>query len=93
MRFTSYCNNKAHELRILGVCIMFSYETPIAAVYMGDYMRVANSWGPTTGKHFNQLGCKNFPEVSEAELHNFIHASLTKASLRLIQDKMGVHDA
>ncbi len=47
----------------------FSYQTCIA--YRGELpnsclagniwkIRVANSWGPTTGRHFKELGCDNF---------------------------------
>lgn len=57
----------------------FSYQTCIA--YRGDApdsptpgdggvaIRVANAWGPTTGRHFKELGCSHF-QVMDSE--NFI---------------------
>ena len=66
---------QAHIVVIKDVKYYFSYETCIAA--QGEFkgyarrIRVANSWGPTTGKHFNELGCKDF-EVLEDNIFNKI---------------------
>ena len=54
----------------------FSYQTCIAyrGQHKGHYQRFRrkNDWGPTTGRHFKELGCKDFPEfageVFEAKL-------------------------
>jgi len=35
--------------------IWFSYETPIAFRFRGEYRVSENLWGSTTGKHLNQL--------------------------------------
>lgn len=43
-------------LRLNGLTIHFSYETPIAFEGAGSGMVVReNDWGPTTGKHLNAL--------------------------------------
>jgi hypothetical protein len=66
---------QAHIVVIKDVKYYFSYETCIAAE--GEFkgyarrIRVANSWGPTTGRHFNELGCKDF-EVLEDNIFNKI---------------------
>tara|TARA_R110000824_G_scaffold171021_1_gene348503 strand:+ start:954 stop:1193 length:240 start_codon:yes stop_codon:yes gene_type:complete len=66
---------QAHIVVIKDVKYYFSYETCIAAhgKFKGKYrrIRVANSWGPTTGRHFNELGCKDF-EVLEDNIFNKI---------------------
>ena len=66
---------QAHIVVIKDVKYYFSYETCIAAQgeFKGKYrrIRVANSWGPTTGKHFNELGCRDF-EVLEDHVFNKI---------------------
>jgi hypothetical protein len=54
----------------------FSYETCIAfrGVSGGrEYsIRLPNSWGPTTGKHFNEMGCKNFEVIEQTSFFNAI---------------------
>ena len=66
---------QAHIVVIKDVKYYFSYETCIAA--QGEFkgyarrIRVANSWGPTTGRHFNELGCRDF-EVLEDHVFNKI---------------------
>ena len=50
-----------------GTHLYFSYETCIAQRYFKDgdavYERVANVWGPTTGRHFNEMGLRDWPVV------------------------------
>ena len=66
---------QVHIVVIKDVKYYFSYETCIAA--QGEFkgyarrIRVANSWGPTTGRHFNELGCRDF-EVLEDHVFNKI---------------------
>lgn len=43
------------------VHVYFSYETPIALVKNGEVMITENNWGPTTGKHINQVK-RMYPE-------------------------------
>jgi hypothetical protein len=46
----------------------FSYETCIAYAGPLGRARRANVWGPTTGRHFRELGCGGFPVVEADEL-------------------------
>lgn len=50
-----------------GILMYFSYETLIAVhdPNQGFKARLPNRWGPTTGRHFKELGCANFPIVEE----------------------------
>ena len=71
-------NTKAYVVTIGGNQYFFSYETCIAfagnAKHSDEHgggveyiqVRLKNHWGPTTGRHFNELGCKDFPEVDNA---------------------------
>jgi len=59
----------------------FSYETCIA--YCGPdgnggfaMIRIPNRWGPTTGRHFRELGCDNFHEIPEDEFNLVVSASV-----------------
>lgn len=60
----------AHIVTIGQKEYFFSYQTCIA--FRGPDqngnivgLRIANSWGPTTGRHFNELGCKDFHVLSD----------------------------
>ncbi len=56
---------------------MFSYQTVIG--FRGHVMnegdpfkayttaRRANSWGPTTGRHFGEIGCKGYETLSDED--------------------------
>lgn len=72
-------NTKAHIVTdTTGNEFFFSYETCIAfrgsvAIPLEDgrqgaaeyvTIRRPNNWGPTTGRHFRELGCKEFEELS-----------------------------
>jgi len=57
----------------------FSYETCIG--FRGQsgntqhQVRIVNSWGPTTGRHFNELGCRDFQTVTQEEFDTILEAS------------------
>ncbi len=36
--------------------------------YKYKTQRLPNKWGPTTGRHFNELGCASFPIVKKITL-------------------------
>ncbi len=69
---------EARIATIRGDDYFFSYSTCIAFRGIdhrdGEYIRVRvrNQWGPTTGKHFRELGCADFPECSPAELTEIV---------------------
>lgn len=88
MYFASYCNNKAHEIRVLGVTLCFSYDTLIGVFYNGEGKRRSNEWGPTTGKHINAMGLKQYKEVTETELEEFMQQSIRDAALQSLADKL-----
>lgn len=59
------CDHQGRPLRLF-----VSYDTVIAARGYNadgpdDCARRANDWGPTTGRHFSDLGVKDFPVVAD----------------------------
>lgn len=42
-------------VRLPTISIAFSYETPIAYANGGEWVVRENDWGPTTGKHLNEI--------------------------------------
>lgn len=75
-------NTKAHVVEINCNEYFFSYETCIA--FRGNTgpdqyvsVRIANSWGPTTGRHFKEMGCSNFKTIPNEEFEAIISASVT----------------
>lgn len=57
-------NTNARILETLDCDLFFSYETCIAFRHWRGpdliALRRPNSWGPTTGRHFRELGCADF---------------------------------
>ena len=69
-------NTQAHIVTVGGREYFFSYETCIG--YRSEFgaaesgIRLANHWGPTTGRHFNEMGCGNFQVVSDEEFGRIV---------------------
>ena len=61
-------NTEARALDIGPHRVFFSYETPIAYEGPLGRCRVANVWGPTTGRHMNEMGLRDFHEVTPEAL-------------------------
>lgn len=68
------------ECRILAwnkTVLYFSYETCIAIdTKNGKRLRLANTWGPTTGRHFDESGCSDFTRVSQATFDRVLKGEL-----------------
>lgn len=58
-------NTPAHVVDLGSLEFFFSYETCIAFRGPMGSMRITNNWGPTTGRHFRELGCQHFPTVDQ----------------------------
>jgi hypothetical protein len=70
-------NTPAHVVSINGADYYFSYETCIAfsgRCKDGNYrtLRIENHWGPTTGRHFNEMGLSDFKIVEDDVFHEMI---------------------
>ena len=67
------CNHKATIVRTGTEVFYFSYVMCIGYSDLHDInIRLANSWGPTTGKHFNWLGISKWKVVSIKEFEKII---------------------
>ena len=64
----TYRNTKAYVLDLNEHTLYFSYKTCIG--YNGPLGRFRrnNDWGPTTGRHINEMGLRNWPVVSKEEM-------------------------
>ena len=61
---------------IKDVLYFFSYETCIAAEGTFDgvhqRVRIANSWGPTSGRHFKELGVKDWKILEDQDFDDLV---------------------
>lgn len=71
-------NTNAHVVKIGEHELFFSYNSLIAYRDSHQAVRIKNFWGPTTGRHFNELGCKNFEMLpcGEDELSSYAQRAL-----------------
>ena len=58
------------ELWTDSACVLFSYDTPVAAnLWDGGFVRTSTHYSPTTSRHINKwLDGRTAPEVSQAEI-------------------------
>jgi len=81
---------QAHVVTIGANRYFFSYETCIAFHGIANHtpehggkpeiakVRLDNHWGPTTGKHFRELGCSNFDVVSPELFDKIVNNSIVR---------------
>lgn len=69
-------NTRACVVEIGPHAYYFSYETCIAYAGPLGRARRANTWGPTTGRHFRELGCGSFAVVEPEELEALVLRSV-----------------
>ena len=56
------------ELTVEGMVVLFSYQTPVAALLpSGRYVKTSKKWSPTTTKHINKWLIGVFAPVEEVE--------------------------
>lgn len=70
------CDHEGRPLRLY-----VSYDTVIAVRGCNDdgspdCVRRSNEWGPTTGRHFADLGCRDFPMVADFPAYVRMHFGL-----------------
>ena len=70
-------NTRACVVEIGPHAFYFSYETCIAYAGPLGAARRANVWGPTTGRHFRELGCAGFTVVEPEELDALVMRAVT----------------
>ena len=60
-------NTKAYTVQLGPVYLYFSYNTLIGVFDGSHTYRAANHWGPTTGRHFGDLGIRDGEVVDSQE--------------------------
>ena len=69
-------NTRAAVVELGPHAFYFSYETLIAYAGPLGAARRANVWGPTTGRHFRELGCAGFAIVEPDNLDALVFRAL-----------------
>ena len=79
-------NTPAHVVTIGKYSLYFSYETCIAVYSPYGGFRIQNYWGPTTGRHFNEMGVAGFNLVEDRDVFDdAVDAIGTKYATRKMQ--------
>lgn len=65
-------STQAYEVELGPHRLFFSYQTLIAYDGPQGRGRLENVWGPTTARHINELGLRDFPVVSAEELGELV---------------------
>ena len=83
-------NTKAYVVDIGNTSLYFSYETLIAYQTQDESKRIKNYWGPTTGRHFNELGCSGFDEIDGDHfvLAEMAYDAIQRQALKTLTDRM-----
>ena len=63
-------NTQAHVLGLNNHTLYFSYETCIAYSGPEGHFRLDNHWGPTTGRHINEMGLRTWPIATNDVMDN-----------------------
>lgn len=83
---------EARRVTLRGIQLYFSYETLIAVSGFagGEYkrMRLDNCWGPTTGRHINDMGLRDWPIVDDDELDATLDRMLLTAASSITTDML-----
>lgn len=70
------CPNCGHSERFLYESRWQCHECLKPLPEKLQQLRLPNLWGPTTGRHFKELGCANFKTLSEEDFNSIVEASL-----------------
>jgi hypothetical protein len=77
-------NTKSIWVRVAGVDVLFSYETPVAFVSGDTRLRRHNTWGPTTGRHMSETHTNTYPAVNEDEFNAALNSAIIKSCLERV---------
>jgi hypothetical protein len=83
-------NTHARVVEYRNVKMYFSYASLIAvAGYVdGQYLRFRadNCWGPTTGRHINEMGLRDLPILDSNELHRLLDLMMLNATAQVADE-------
>ena len=80
-------NTPAHRVEINNLTLWFSYRTPVAFSYMGEFCIRENVWSTTTGRHLNEIDDDHSIRISGEEFNkrlnqitiNIVHRPINPA--------------
>jgi hypothetical protein len=53
--------------------VLFSYQTPVAALIKGQFFRTTKKWSVTTSKHINRwIGGSKYLEMDQSKLDGLV---------------------
>ena len=81
-------NTQMYKTTLNGITLFCSYDTVIGYSSSYNRARLANSWGPTTGRHMNEHGIRDYPEVAENEMENMIRDDFNRIALEDIKSRV-----
>ncbi len=85
IELTHTSTRKATVITLGELSLCFSYQTLIGCSYDGLTYRVPNIWGPTSGRHFNQLGLKGAQVMQTKELNKFVEQAIYEMGGRALE--------
>ena len=81
-------NTPVYDLHIGRLAVLISYETVVAASYRGKHYRLANHWGPTTGRHVKEGGVHHYEIIEDDAFEQFLKESLGQAVLDGVTERL-----
>lgn len=81
-------NTQAYILNLGNFRFYISYETIIGCATYDERVRLRNSWGPTTGRHINDMGIHDFKEVDDHYLSELVKRAIVETAGEIMEDKL-----
>lgn len=91
VRFSKATNRRteSYELYIGHYAFLISYETIVAVRCMEGHYKLQNVWGPTTGRHINEYGGRDWPVITLEEMQGYVKRAIVETAGELVQERIG----
>lgn len=70
-------HTEARAVHMGKLTLWFSYNTCIAFKYNDYKYRRVNEWGPTTGRHMDEMNVRHFDDVNEDEFNQKLDTAIS----------------
>ena len=85
-------NTQAYVISIGSAAFCISYETVVAVSGEIDdkyiQARLDNTWGPTTGRHMNEMGVRDYPVLDTEAFEELCDRLLHSQALEAIKERL-----